>query len=99
MRKLMVMAAIAVMLVAGGASLADPGPNGSNNWGLCNAYSHNSDQGKANGAAFVALEATATAWDAQEDQSTDGDGMSTEENGETTGQKVAEYCQANGQKP
>ncbi|HAM03239.1 MAG TPA: hypothetical protein DCQ30_13590 [Acidimicrobiaceae bacterium] len=80
------------------ALTSGPGPNGNNTYGLCNAYSRGSAQGQAqkqaNGAAFVALAATATMWDANNDQN-----ESNEPSNETTQQKVAEYCAANGSHP
>lgn len=75
MRKLIASVALAVVALGGGAALADhkpnhagtrgngnPGPNGSNNWGLCNAYSRGSANGqghKHNAPPFQGLEAAA----------------------------------------
>lgn len=71
MKRALVSAAV-VALLAGGAgvsSAADggPGPNGSNTFGLCNAYSRGSEQGQQmkhqHGKAFIGLEAAAEAAD------------------------------------
>ena len=88
------------------SSATGPGPNGHNTFGLCNAYGNGSSTGQAekqaHGAAFLGLEATATAWDAQQDQS-NGPGSSDEgttaDSSESTQQKVAEYCAADGTQP
>lgn len=53
---------IGVALLAGGAAVADPGPNGSNNHGLCTAYFNGSANGQSNkrkAGPFAALEQTA----------------------------------------
>lgn len=45
-----------------GISVADPGPNGNNNHGLCTAYFNGSEQGRSNkrqAGPFAALEAAA----------------------------------------
>jgi hypothetical protein len=94
---LAVAAATAVPSVAlTGAS--EPGPNGHNTFGLCTAYDSGSSRGQAqkqaNGVAFVALESAAVAWDAMNDSN-----ESNEPSSETTQQKVAEYCAANGARP
>jgi hypothetical protein len=103
MRRLLVAAVVVAMLGGGmggafAAKGAGPGPNGHNNFGLCNAYFEGSQQGQAekqaHGVAFIALAATATAWDAANDQN-----ESSEPNNETTQEKVAEYCAANGTRP
>jgi hypothetical protein len=100
MRRLLLVAGLvagSVAVVPTVALTSGPGPNGNNTYGLCNAYSQGSAQGQAqkqaNGVAFVALETTATMWDASHDQSEGTEGS------ETTQQKVAEYCAANGTKP
>lgn len=112
MRRLLMAAGLVTTVGLGGSGVAlssssGPGPNGHNTYGLCTAYSSGSAQGQqqkqANGAAFVALAATATAWDAMEDSSssnaTPNDEPSAQDNSESTQQKVAEYCAANGQRP
>ena len=65
MRRLLVGGAAAALL-AGGAGMAlaaGPGPNGHNNYGLCNAYQHGSQQGQSqkqgHGQSFIALAQTA----------------------------------------
>lgn len=98
------MALFVGMVVAGPAvalsssSSQGPGPNGHNTFGLCTAYSSGSAQGQAekqsNGVAFVALAAAATTWDASNDAN-----ESNEPSNETTQEKVAEYCAANGTQP
>ena len=97
-------ATAATLLMAGGtgaavaATQSGPGPNGHNTYGLCNAYGRGSAQGQAqkqaHGAAFVALEAAAVAWDANNDGN-----EPTEPSSETTNEKVQEYCASNGQHP
>jgi hypothetical protein len=104
MRKFIVAGLAVGLLTTGGMALAiaSPGPNGNNTYGLCNAYSSGSDQGQsqkqAHGAAFLALEATATAWDAQDDRTNPNEATENDSQ-ESTQQKVAEYCAANGQHP
>ena len=67
MKRLVLGGALVALLAGGGSALADPpgstvpGPNGHNNWGLCNAYAHNG--GNSNGRAFMGLEAAAEAED------------------------------------
>lgn len=112
MHRLLMAAGLATALALSGTGVAlssssGPGPNGHNTYGLCTAYSSGSAQGQmekqTHGAAFVALEATATAWDATEDSSssnaTPNDESPSQDSSETTQQKVAEYCAANGQQP
>jgi len=75
-KRLVLGGAIVALLAGAGPVLADPpGPNGHNDWGLCNAYAHNG--GNNNGRAFQGLEAAA----------------------EEADQTVAEWCEANGEKP
>lgn len=80
------------------AGSGGPGPNGHNTAGLCRAYSSGSDQGQAqkqaHGAAFVALEAAAAAWDNADDANSTDPAERTEQ-GETSQEQVAEYCAAN----
>jgi hypothetical protein len=65
MKRTIISAAVLALGLAGaGVSLADPGnggpgPNGHNNWGLCNAYAHNG--GNNHGQPFQALEDEAEA--------------------------------------
>ena len=83
------------------ANASGPGPNGNNNYGLCKAYGSGSQEGQtqkqANGAAFVALENAANAWDQADDQMVGN----TEAIGEqqNTGESVQEFCAATGQHP
>jgi len=66
-KRFLIAAALATLVTAGaglGISQAagGPGPNGSNNHGLCTAYFNGSDQGRANkhnAGPFQALEDTA----------------------------------------
>lgn len=62
--KRLVLGGAIVALLAGGASVsvADPGPFGPNNWGLCNAYAHNNSHAHQ-APPFEALEAAAEAED------------------------------------
>ena len=80
------------------ALAGSPGPNGHNTAGLCQAYRSGSDQGQAqkqdHGAAFVALEAAAKAWDEADDANSTDPAERTEQN-ESTQEQVAEYCAAN----
>lgn len=67
MKRLVISSTIAA-LVAGGAGLAfaAPGPNGHNDYGLCQAYFSGSSTGQANkhsAPPFAALEAAANAAD------------------------------------
>ena len=62
--KRLVVGGVAALLLAGGAgvSLAAPGPNGNNTYGLCTAYFAGSETGQANkrkAPPFVALEEAA----------------------------------------
>ena len=67
MRRALIAAAVTTMIASGGAAaLADPGPNGHNDYGLCKAYFAGSAQGQAHKHAappFAALEAAADAAD------------------------------------
>ena len=112
MHRFIVGAVVATALALGGTGVAltsstGPGPNGHNTYGLCNAYGQGSSTGQAekqaHGAAFLGLEATATAWDATQDSSssnaTPNDESSSQDSQESTQDKVAEYCAANGQHP
>ena len=59
MKRTVIAAAILALGAAGtGVSLADPGPNGNNDYGLCNAYSHNNDHAHK-APPFAALEKAA----------------------------------------
>ena len=63
MKRTIIAAAILALGTAGaGVSLADPGPNGNNNWGLCNAYAHNNEHAHK-APPFAALEDAAEAAD------------------------------------
>src|SRR5579872_1137459 len=85
MVSLVAAALVAVSLTIAGATppsggpspSGSPGPNGHNDYGLCNAYGNGSPVGQAekqaHGAAFLGLEATATAWDASSDGPSGGD--------------------------
>ena len=82
--------AAALALTAGGAvvAVADPGPNGNNNYGLCTAYFAGSDQGrekKRQAPPFQGLEAAA--------------GVDSDDSQEEIDQKVADWCAENGTKP
>lgn len=68
--KTLVVPAAATLLALGGvattAAVAEPGPNGKNNFGLCTAYFAGSETGrenKRNAPPFQALEAAAEAQD------------------------------------
>ena len=66
MRRAVLGLAVATTLGAGGVALADPGPNGHNDYGLCKAYFAGSENGQEHRHAappFVALEAAAEAAD------------------------------------
>jgi hypothetical protein len=64
-KTLVVPAAVTLLAIGGAATtaaVADPGPNGNNNFGLCTAYFAGSEQGqeqKRKAPPFVALEAAA----------------------------------------
>jgi hypothetical protein len=82
---------IAVLGLVGGtagAAMAEPGPNGNNNHGLCTAYFAGSENGRAHkhkAPPFAALEQAARDSGYQDD-------------GETIEKAVADYCEANGAK-
>lgn len=59
MRKLVGVALLIATAIGSGTSLAGPGPNGHNNWGLCNAYAHNGGGNSHNAPPFAALEQAA----------------------------------------
>jgi hypothetical protein len=62
-------ASIAFTGGSGASSLAKAGDEGSpGNKGLCNAYAHNNQHAKDNGAAFVRLAATAGDYDEDGDR-------------------------------
>jgi len=85
--KRLVISTSVAALIAGGAGFAfagQPGPNGHNNWGLCNAYAHNGGGNSHNAKPFAAL--------ATEAGDYNGDGT-TDEN------DVYAWCADNGQKP
>jgi hypothetical protein len=65
-RAVLGLAVITTLASGGAAALADPGPNGHNDYGLCKAYFAGSANGQAHKHAappFVALEAAAAAAD------------------------------------
>ena len=89
MKRLVIGGAVAALL-AGGVGLSaagEPGPNGHNNWGLCNAYAHNGQNN--NGVAFQRLEAVAHEAD-------EADGQNDYA---TAAEEVFAWCEENGQKP
>jgi len=60
--KRIVLAAAVLAVGAGTAGVSfagEPGPNGHNNWGLCNAYAHNGGGNSHNAPPFAALQAAA----------------------------------------
>jgi hypothetical protein len=85
-KRLVIGGAIAALVAAGtGLSFAGaPGPNGHNNWGLCNAYAHNGGGNSHNAKPFAALATTAGDYN---------------QDGETNEQDVYDWCADNGQKP
>ena len=83
-------ALVAALAAGGGTALAGPGgpgPNGHNNYGLCNAYGHNG--GNNNGRAFQELERAAREYD-----EADGNDDYT-----TTAEEVGAFCNDTGQHP
>lgn len=63
MRRAAIAAALVTTLAGGGIALAAPGPNGSNDFGLCQAYSSGSQTGqdhKHSAPPFAALEKAAS---------------------------------------
>ena len=62
--KRLVIGGVAAALITGGAgvSFADggPGPNGNNNWGLCNAFAHNGGGNSHNAGPFAQLQQDAS---------------------------------------
>ena len=98
MRKMLALL-VAVVSAVAGASFADPGPNGSNNHGLCTAYFNGSATGqshKRNAPPFVAL-----ALEVGENNGVDDDGDGdTDEEGEMAGpSEVWEWCNDPGNNP
>ncbi len=88
--KRLVVAGIAAATLAGGAgvSLAQPGPNGNNTFGLCTAYFAGSDTGrehKRNAPPFQALE--------------DAAGVEDDDTQEQRDEAVRDYCEENGAQP
>ena len=83
---------IIVVIAAAGIAVADPGPNGSNNHGLCTAYFNGSENGQAhkrNAPPFVALAREVGENNGVDD---DGDGE-TDEQGEMAGPEgVWDWC-------
>ena len=68
--KKIIAALVAATAIAGGAAIAGPGPNGSNNHGLCTAYFNGSQNGQAHkrkAGPFPVLEQTAGDQDGDED--------------------------------
>jgi hypothetical protein len=66
MRRALILTALAATVAGSGAALADPGPNGHNDYGLCKAYfagSANGQEHKHAAPPFVALEEAAEAND------------------------------------
>jgi hypothetical protein len=90
--KRLVLGGALVALLAGGAGSAiaaggGPGPNGHNNYGLCNAYGHNG--GNNHGRAFQELERAA-----READEADG-----QDNYTTTAEEVGAFCSDTGAHP
>ena len=91
MRKVLALILL-VVLAVGGASLADPGPNGNNNHGLCTAFFNGSTTGqehKRNAPPFVEL-----AREVGENDGVDNDDDGeTDEEGEMAGpSEIWEWC-------
>jgi hypothetical protein len=106
MRKLIVTAVVGALLAGGGAFMAanasGPGPNGNNTYGLCKAYGSGSGTGtaekQANGAAFVALEQAAAAYDEAQDMNVPPE-SANDPNGDSQSEEVNDYCGQFGQQP
>lgn len=61
-RRVVVVLAVVALALGGATAGASPGPNGSNDYGLCNAYFRGSENGqdhKHNAGPFAALEEVA----------------------------------------
>jgi len=58
-RKMIVALALLGSAFGGVSAIAEPGPNGHNNWGLCNAYAHNGGGNSHSAPPFAALEEAA----------------------------------------
>jgi hypothetical protein len=76
-RKLIASLSITAAVLGGGVVLADPGPNGRNNYGLCTAY-FNGSSNKHQAPPFQALEEAA--------------GVTEDDTPEQAAEKVAEFC-------
>ena len=92
MPKRLIALLIVVILGVAGFAVADPGPNGSNNHGLCTAFFNGSENGQAhkrNAPPFVAL-----AREVGENNGVDDDGDGdTDEEGEMAGpSEVWSWC-------
>ena len=86
MKRTIIAASVLALGFAGaGVSVADPGPNGKNNRGLCTAYfagSENGQENKRKAGPFAALEAAA-------DDADTGNG-----DDQTTEDEVIAFCDA-----
>ncbi|HVL91094.1 MAG TPA: hypothetical protein VM841_12750 [Actinomycetota bacterium] len=93
MRKLIALALTAVAALGATSTLANPGPNGSNNHGLCTAYFRGSETGRENkrkAPPFAELERVSEeAYDAE----------FGEDNEATIDEKVAWWCGENAPHP
>ena len=81
MRRLLASSIVVVAVLGAGGSVAAPGPNGHNNYGLCKAYFSGSDTGRANkrkAPPFQGLERAA--------------GVDEDDGPEEVNEKVAEFC-------
>jgi hypothetical protein len=93
MKKTIIIGMLAALGLGSSGVIAAPGPNGSNNYGLCKAYSSGSENGRANkrkAPPFVALEAVSEeAYDAEHG----------EDNEASIQDKVAWWCEQNAPHP
>jgi hypothetical protein len=83
LRKLIALAVVAVSAFGFSSSVATPGPNGHNDYGLCKAYFAGSDNGrnhKHNAPPFQALEKAA--------------GVDDDDTPEEVEQKVKTFCES-----
>ena len=90
-KRLLALVIVVILGVAGFAG-ADPGPNGSNNHGLCTAYFNGSENGQAhkrNAPPFVALAQEVGENNGMDD---DGDGDTDEQGEMAAPSEIWEWC-------
>lgn len=106
MKKLLAVVVLVLMSLGANAALAEPGPNGNNDKGLCTAYFNGQKNGHGDGESpqdqpgpFDGLEAAGREYTDNDGVDNDRDGQ-TDEEGENSSLSAAEnifnYCNDNG---